>query len=270
MVPYTGHIGSEAYWLETVCAIHHRFSVIAVTVQMSGGRRDVSGRRRWLRATSNLLFGLALGLVSYYGLTTLMGGLAQRALEEGVSMVEAYAAEAPEALVDEQGTPEATALDFTAWAEQDEAHWQSLEPGAVFGRLVIPEIALDTLVVNGVTTADLRRGPGWIDWTDLPGPTGTCGISGHRTTYGAPFARIGELEPGDIIDVYSPYRRYRYEVARSLVVLPHQIEVVESTDHPSLTLTACHPPYSARYRLAVQADLVEVQRVAGQESGETQ
>jgi sortase (surface protein transpeptidase) len=61
--------------------------------------------------------------------------------------------------------------------------------------------------------------------------------------------------------VYSPYRRYRYSVTASLVVLSHQVEVVESTEKPSLTLTACHPPYSARYRLAVQADLVEVQRV---------
>jgi len=95
---------------------------------------------------------------------------------------------------------------------------------------VIPAIELDAMVVNGVRTADLRRGPGWIDWTDLPGPTGTCGISGHRTTYGAPFARIGELEPGDTIDVYSPYRRYRYTVTETLVVLPHQTEVVAPTD----------------------------------------
>lgn len=153
-------------------------------------------------------------------------------------------------------------MDFDGWAEEDETHWTSLEPGAVFGRIVIPAIELDSLVVNGVTTADLRRGPGWIDWTDLPGPTGTCGISGHRTTYGAPFGRLGELKPGDTIDVYSPYRRYRYSVTASLVVLPHQVEVVESTEDPSLTLTACHPPYSARYRLAVQADLVEVRRVS--------
>src|SRR5690606_14925332 len=124
--------------------------------------------------------------------------------------------EAPEVLLEVEDP--GPMLDFTGWAEQDEPHWRALEPGAVFARIVIPSINLDTLVVNGVSTGDLRRGPGWIDWTDLPGPTGTCGISGHRTTYGAPFARIGELKPGDTIDVYSPYRRYRYEVTRSLVV----------------------------------------------------
>lgn len=218
----------------------------------------MSRRGRWLRAVGNLLLGLALGLVSYYGLTTLMGTLAQRALRDDAGPVGAYTSDAPDELfVGDSGS----ALDLEGWSEQDEAYWQTLEPGAVFARIVIPSIGLDTLVVNGVSTADLRRGPGWIDWTDLPGPTGTCGISGHRTTYGAPFARIGELEPGDTIDLYSPYRRYRYTVTGSLVVLPHQTEVVASTEHPTLTLTACHPPYSARYRLAVQGDLVEVQRI---------
>jgi len=90
---------------------------------------------------------------------------------------------------------------------------------------------------------------------------GTCGISGHRTTYGAPFFRIDELTPGDIIDLYSPFRRYRYHVIESLVVTPDQIEVVAPTEEPLLTLTACHPPYSARYRLAVRARLVEVRRI---------
>lgn len=216
-------------------------------------------RQRWLRATSNVLLGLSLGLVSYYGLTTLMGASAQRELQDEAAAVSAYTTEAPEVLLEVEDP--GPVLDFTSWAEEDEAYWRALESGAVFARIVIPSIELDTLVVNGVSTADLRRGPGWIDWTNLPGPTGTCGISGHRTTYGAPFARIGELEPGDTIDVYSPYRRYRYEVTASLVVLPHQTEVVEPTERPSLTLTACHPPYSAQYRLAVQADLVEVQRV---------
>jgi len=68
--------------------------------------------------------------------------------------------------------------------------------------------------------------------------------------------------PGDTIDLYSPYRRYRYSVTGTVIVRPDQIEVVAPTEHPSLTLTACHPPYSARYRIAVQAELVEVRRVS--------
>ncbi|MGB4441193.1 MAG: class E sortase [Coriobacteriia bacterium] len=210
-----------------------------------------------MRATSNLMFGMALGLLSYYALTTLLAWASQEELRAENADVVAFVVDDPEVIETESGT----AFDFTGWPGEDQAFWATLPEGEAFGRIVIADIGVDTIVMKGVQPADLRRGPGWIDWSDLPGPTGTCGISGHRTTYGAPFRRIDELAPGDTIDLYSPYRRYRYEVTRTLVVTPDQVEVVASTEPPTLTLTACHPPFSARFRIAVQADLVEVRRI---------
>lgn len=214
----------------------------------------------WKRVLSNVFLGIALGLLSYYALTTGMGWLSQRQLHAEVADVAVFAAQDPAEAI-EAPSSEAGGLDWAGWEEQDRAYWLERAEGDVFGRIVIDKIELDTLVLPGVTPAELRRGPGWIDWTQLPGPEGTCGIAGHRTTYGAPFRRLDELQPGDIIDVYSPYRRYRYEVSRSLVVRPDEIHVVAPAEEPMLTLTACHPPYSARYRLAVQAKLVEVVRL---------
>lgn len=213
--------------------------------------------RRWILAASNMLLGIALGLLSYYALTTLLGWVAQRELRDRSSNVVIFVADDPGGRLIEAGPT----LDFDGWETEDKGHWQAQQAGAVFCRLVIPKMELDVLVMSGVTPSDLRSGPGWIDWSDLPGPTGTCGISGHRTTYGAPFRHLDELVEGDTIDLFSPYRRYRYRVTRSLVVRPDQVEVVAPTELPSLTLTACHPPYSARYRLAVQADLIEVRRI---------
>lgn len=214
------------------------------------------GRAIWLRAAGNVMLGIALGLVAYYGVTTLAGWLAQRSLRAGASDFGTFSSDLPGDLL----SPGGPVMDFGGWDAEDRAYWDGLSEGDVFARIVIPAIELDTLVVNGVSTADLKRGPGWIDWTDLPGPDGTCGISGHRTTYLAPFRRLDELAAGDTIDLFSPYRRYRYRVTGSLVVRPDQTEVVEPGPRPSLTLTACHPPYSARYRIAVTADLVEVRR----------
>lgn len=215
----------------------------------------------WLRAAGNAMLGVALGLVAYYGVTSIAGWLAQRELRAQGSDVAPFISSDPGDLVYERGP----ALDFEGWADEDRAYWESLPEGGVFGRIVIERMDLDTLVVKGVSTADLKRGPGWITWTDLPGPSGTCGISGHRTTYLAPFRRLDELEPGDTIDLFSPYRRYRYRVTRSLVVTPDRVDVVKPRERPSLTLTACHPPFSARYRLAVMADLVEVRRLRSSE-----
>ncbi len=215
------------------------------------------GRRIWARALGNVLLGMSLGLVSYYGLTALMGWWAQADLAHAAGATPAFSADDPNELL----APSGPALDFAGWAEEDLAYWEGRGAGDVFGRLVIPAMELDVLVVTGHQPADLRRGPGWIDYTDLPGPTGNCGISGHRTTYGAPFRRLGEVAAGDTIDLYSPYRLYRYQVTEILEVTPDRIEVVASTEQPMLTLTACHPPYSAKYRLIVHAELVEVRRV---------
>ncbi len=152
--------------------------------------------------------------------------------------------------------PSATAaLDFSAW-ERDKAYWDALKPGQPFATIVCEAIGLDAVVVKGVEPRDLRLGPGWAPYTDVPGPTGNCGISGHRTTYGAPFRRIDRLERGDRISLVAPHTTYTYEVERVFVVRPDQTEVFATTEEPSLTLTACHPPYSARYRIVARAVLV--------------
>jgi len=205
---------------------------------------------------SNVMLGAALGLLLYVGVTNVTNMLDQASLRKGLAPVWASALAAGQA----DGQPAGT-MDFSGWDELDAARWRSLHEGDPFARIDIPRIALDTMVVKGTATADLRRGPGWIKTTDLPGATGNVGISGHRTTYGHPFGRINELSAGDTIDLYSPYRRYRYEVVRSFPVTPDRVEVVAHTEEPMLTLTACHPPYSARQRLIVQAKLVDVRRL---------
>lgn len=203
------------------------------------------------RFLSDLLFGVAAGLLGYYALTGVVATHEQRVLRSG----------SPPALFVEQ-VAEGPRLDLEGWEREDARYWRSLAPGEVFGRLVIERIGVDELVVKGVRPAYLKRGPGWIDYTSFPGPRGTAGISGHRTTYGAPFRRLDRLRRGDTITFYSPYRRYTYRVERSFAVTPDRVDVVADAEEPRLVLTACHPPYSARLRLIVQASLVAVERLA--------
>lgn len=213
-----------------------------------GGSSKWKTSSRWL---GNVFLGMAGGLLVYYSMTNLVTSTEQAELRAEVPAV-AY----------EHTIVEGPALDFAGWEEEDVAYWDDLSDGGAFGRIVAEKMGLDSVVVKGVTPADLRRGPGWITYTDMPGPTGNCGISGHRTTYGAPFRQLDKLQEGDTIEFYSPYRRYTYQVLRTFRVTPDKVEVVDSTDEPVLTLTACDPPYSARYRLIVQSELVEVRRLS--------
>ena len=207
------------------------------------------------------MLGVALGLVAYYSLTSLLARHAQTELRESVEDVPTFVEPAPEELVQ----PTGPTLDWTGYEEQDLAYWEALPTGAVLGRLVIPALDLDTMVVKGAELPQLRKGPGWISWTDLPGPTGRCGVSAHRSTYSGPFQHLERLEKDDTVDVYSPYRRYRYRVTGTRIVAPTAVEVVDSTEEPSLALTACHPPWGNAYRMVVEADLVEASLITDAE-----
>jgi sortase A len=124
----------------------------------------------------------------------------------------------------------------------------------------IPKIGVDKLVVQGVGLADLRKAPGHYPETPMPGEQGNAAIAGHRTTYGAPFNRLDELAPGDEILVTTLKGSFTYTVTGSKVVKPSQVEVLNATPSPTLTLTTCNPKYSAKERLIVSASLAPGQK----------
>lgn len=134
----------------------------------------------------------------------------------------------------------------------------AIEPvpeGEATARIRIPVIGVDKIVVEGVSLTDLKKGPGHYPETPLPGQEGNAAIAGHRTTYGAPFNRIDELAPGDEIFVETVQGEFRYLMTEQLIVSPTQVEVLDDKGDDRLTLTACHPKYSARQRIIVVAVL---------------
>jgi sortase A len=132
------------------------------------------------------------------------------------------------------------------------------EPVAI---IRIPRIGVDKVVVEGTSTADLRKGPGHYAGMPLPGQIGNAGIAGHRTTYGAPFADLDQLVVNDVIQVETLAGTFDYTVTEPpFVVNPSDTHVLEQppANDPAalLTLTTCNPKYSARQRLIVRAEYV--------------
>jgi sortase A len=132
--------------------------------------------------------------------------------------------------------------------------------GEAVALIRIPKIGLDKHVVEGTELADLRKAPGHYPSTPLPGTVGNAAIAGHRTTYGAPFNRLDELEAGDEILVTTLAGSYTFKVEEKKVVSPSQVEVLDPTPVAKLTLTTCHPKYSAKQRLVVVAALAAGQQ----------
>ena len=141
------------------------------------------------------------------------------------------------------------------------------ELGDALALLYMPALGDDWhwAVVEGVGRSDLKKGPGHYPDTALPGEVGNFAVAGHRTTYGSPFADIDELDPGDRIVAQTASGWFVYEVDDSEIVRPRQSDVIapvpnEPGAEPTesrITLTTCHPRFSAAQRLIVYGTLVE-------------
>lgn len=130
--------------------------------------------------------------------------------------------------------------------------------GQSLTRLQIPKLGVNVVVVQGVSTDDLKAGAGHYPETPMPCDAGDVAVAGHRTTYGKPFANVDRLRPGDQIVLRTPVGSCVYEVERNpFVVLPTDLAVVSNTPRQfELTLTACDPKGSASHRIVVKAMMV--------------
>jgi sortase A len=136
--------------------------------------------------------------------------------------------------------------------------------GDGIARIMASRIGLDAIVVelSGLDDSEnLKRGPGHIPGTAYPGQPGNMVVSGHRTTYGAPFRHIEQLQSGDEIMVMTGDNLYTYTVYDQRIVAPTDLTVLEQGGEPKLTLTACHPWYSAAQRIVVIARLTSSEAI---------
>jgi sortase A len=142
---------------------------------------------------------------------------------------------------------------------------RELELGQALGRIEIPRLDMSAVFVHGTRWGpDLSRGPGHYERTSLPGLGKTVGIAGHRTTFGAPFREIDELERGDEIVLDLPYGTFRYRVFAHEIVDSDDWSVVRDRGFDTVMLSACHPLYSAEQRWIVYGRLVAVSPAGGE------
>ena len=127
--------------------------------------------------------------------------------------------------------------------------------GEALAILRLPRIGIEKAIVQGVGLDDLKKGPGHYPDTPQPGQPGNSAIAGHRTTYGAPFFRLNEMQPGDPIFVTTAQGAFEYDVRNTKVVSPNDVSVLKPSTDNLLTLTTCNPRFSASQRLVLIATL---------------
>lgn len=128
--------------------------------------------------------------------------------------------------------------DTRDWSATRRAEWEASRAtptGAPVGRLSIPALGLDVVVLDGTDELSLNRGVGRIEGTRIES---NLGIAGHRDGF---FRALRNVAESDLITLETPESAHTYEVRSLSVVAPEDVQVLAPTPGPTLTLVTCHP-----------------------------
>jgi sortase A len=127
--------------------------------------------------------------------------------------------------------------------------------GTPVALLEIPDLHLRKVVVEGTDSEQLKRGPGHLRSSHVPGQPGHAIIAGRRTTYGAPFGKLDLLRAGDNVTTITPYGRFEYRVREVSRLKPRKVERLEASTTGWLSLVTSDPAYTPTGALVVEAEL---------------
>ncbi|MDQ6677737.1 MAG: class D sortase [Acidobacteriota bacterium] len=130
-------------------------------------------------------------------------------------------------------------------------------PGESLAKLSIPRLSTVLYVLEGTDDNNLKRGPGHLEGSVMPGRAGNCVIAGHRDTH---FRILKNITRGDEILIQSRQGTYRYKVTGTSVVSPDNTDSLQPTSKAVLNLITCFPfnyVGSAPRRFVVHADLIQ-------------
>jgi len=122
-------------------------------------------------------------------------------------------------------------------------------------RIQIPAIGIDAPIVQGDGWEQLKKGVGQHIGSADPGDKGNVVLSAHNDIFGEIFRDLDRLQPGDEITIYTNQRAYSYVVSDSKVVEPTQVDIMDSTSQPKLTLISCYPYLVDDQRIAITSRL---------------
>lgn len=144
---------------------------------------------------------------------------------------------------------------FAATASAPVKTVPQIRRGDPIAKLIIPRLDTELYVVEGDQEAELRRGPGHMKGSAMPGASGNCVIAGHRDTH---FRVLKDIRKGDDIWLQTREGRFLYRVKSTHIVLPNNTAALQPTGQAELNLITCYPFYyvgSAPKRFIVEAQL---------------
>ena len=134
----------------------------------------------------------------------------------------------------------------------------SLSDGDGFpGYISIPQIGLKSLVREGTQFVNID--PSHLVESRTPNQPGNVAIFGHRTSHGREFKNVDKLGVNSLVYLTIGTKLYTYRVTGVDIRLPSDPMLYASASNDqTLSLVACHPPHSVKYRIVVHAVLIDI------------
>jgi sortase A len=124
-------------------------------------------------------------------------------------------------------------------------------------RIMIHSIGVNAPIVQGDDWESLKLGVGHHIGSANPGEHSNIVLSAHNDIFGEIFRKLPDVQLGDEIIIETAKNSYRYEVKAKRIIEPTQIEVMDPTRKPVVTLISCYPYLVDTQRIVVIGELVE-------------
>jgi sortase A len=129
--------------------------------------------------------------------------------------------------------------------------------GDPVAKVIIPSLGVEQVVLEGQDRGTLRKGPGHVPGSAMPGEAGNAVIRGHRLLWSGPFRNLDRLNLGAEIHVQTTQGTSVYLVAGMFRQDGERVDLFQDTELPYLTLVTSDPPIRADGTLVVRAIQVE-------------
>lgn len=154
--------------------------------------------------------------------------------------------------------------------KQEEQICKNNESYQIPQRIIIPSLGLDAPIVWPEDTSEpalqkaLERGVVFWPNSSLPEDKGTMIILGHSSAYpwykgdyGSIFSLLNKLNIGDEINIYSPNKKYTYQIASKEINLPKNLTIENQERESVLYLLSCWPIRTDWKRIAIKAVAID-------------
>ena len=132
----------------------------------------------------------------------------------------------------------------------------------VIGAIIITSVGLYQPIFNGATKASLIAGAGTMKSDQIMGQGNYCLAGHHMKDESLLFGPLLQVKIGDWIQLTDKVKLYTYEVTEIVVIHQNDVEVLEDTKTPAVTLITCDQTgVGTNYRYMVKGALINISQL---------